>query len=101
AQTGCRAHIAKRSEAGRAAGHRPRSRLGPPMAIVHQGLDAVALRQLALVLGSVPPRELGEEMADILIGSIPEFERSSDEDFREGTILSCESNVSSVWEQLL
>ena len=70
------------------------------MAIVHQDLDAAAQHQLGRVLDAVPPDELGDEMADILLESIPEFTRSTDEDFRAGAVLSCTSNLNSVWGEL-
>jgi DNA-binding PucR family transcriptional regulator len=70
------------------------------MAIAHEGLDAVAQQHLASVLAGLSPLELGEEMADLLIESIPEFGRSTDTDFREGAVLSCQSNVTALWELL-
>ena len=55
--------------------------------------------QLRLLADAVSPEELGEEMADYLIATIPEFERSTDADFRTGTVLSCTSNLQAVWQE--
>lgn len=70
------------------------------MSIVQKGLDAVAQEHLASILGALSPLRLGEEMADLLIDSVPEFARSTDTDFREGTVLSCQSNLTALWEFL-
>ena len=35
------------------------------------------------------------------MASIPELGRAADEDFRAGLLLSCESNLSAIWSQLL
>lgn len=40
-------------------------------------------------------------MADLLMDSIPELGRLADEDFRGGLLLSCESNLTAIWRQLL
>jgi hypothetical protein len=48
----------------------------------------------------VSPVELGAEMATALMALIPEFEGSTDEDFRSGLVLSCAGNLSEIWKQL-
>jgi hypothetical protein len=70
------------------------------MAITEHGLDAQTRPHLVSVLSALSPLALGEEMADLLIGSMPEFTRSPDPDFRQGLVISCQSNVSFLWELL-
>jgi DNA-binding PucR family transcriptional regulator len=70
------------------------------MAIAEQGLDAQAKPHLVSVLSALSPFELGAEMADLLIESMPEFARSPDPDFRQGLVISCQSNVAFLWELL-
>jgi DNA-binding PucR family transcriptional regulator len=63
-------------------------------------LDADIAEQLTEVLASLPPDELGEQMADQLAASIPDFDRATDEDFRAGLVLSCVGNLNELWERL-
>ncbi len=71
------------------------------MAAVQPDLDAIVRQQVIAVLHGLPPSALAEEMADVLIDSIPELGRATDEDFRASLVLSCESNLSAIWAQLL
>ncbi len=71
------------------------------MATVHPDLEAVVRQQVSAVLRSLHPSALAEEMADVLLDSIPELGRATDEDFRASLVLSCESNLSAIWAQLL
>jgi hypothetical protein len=70
------------------------------MAITEHGLDEQARPHLVSVLSALSPLALGEEMADLLIESIPEFTRSPDPDFRQGLVISCQSNLTFLWELL-
>ena len=67
------------------------------MAIV----DAVIHEQLEAVLARLPPDELGEAMADELLGAMPEMQRSTDTDFRATLVRSCAGNVALAFEGLL
>ncbi len=69
--------------------------------MVQPDLEAVVSQHVEAVLGGLPPAPLAQEMADLLIASIPELGRAGDEDFRAGLLLSCESNVTAIWNQLL
>ncbi len=69
--------------------------------MVQKDLEAVVSQHVEAVLGGLPPAPLAQEMADLLIASIPELGRAGDEDFRAGLLLSCESNVTAIWTQLL
>jgi DNA-binding PucR family transcriptional regulator len=71
------------------------------MSTVQPALEAVVRQQLEAVLARLRPGPLAEEMAEVLMASIPELVRAGDEDFRAGLRLSCESNVSAIWSQLL
>jgi DNA-binding PucR family transcriptional regulator len=71
------------------------------MSRVQPDLEAVVRQQLEAVLASLRPAPLAEEMADLLMASIPELGRAADEDFRTGLLLSCESNLTAIWSQLL
>src|ERR1700761_5997620 len=71
------------------------------MSTVQPDLEAVLRQHLEAVLGAVGPGPLAQEMADLLMGSIPELERAADPDFRTGLLLSCESNLAAIWSQLL
>jgi len=71
------------------------------MSTVQPDLGTVIRQHLGAVLESLPPAALAEEMADLLMASIPELGRAADEDFRAGLVLSCESNLSAIWNQLL
>jgi len=71
------------------------------MPTVQPDLQAVVRQQLEAVLGRLRPGPLAEEMADLLMASIPELVRAGDEDFRAGLLLSCESNVSAIWSGVL
>ncbi|HTX47209.1 MAG TPA: helix-turn-helix domain-containing protein, partial [Solirubrobacteraceae bacterium] len=71
------------------------------MSTVQPGLEAVVRQQLEAVLEKLRPGPLAEEMADLLLASIPELVRAGDEDFRAGLLLSCESNVSAIWSGVL
>lgn len=70
------------------------------MAIAEHALDAQAQPHLVAVLSALSPLELGEQMADLLIESMPEFTRSPDPDFRHGLVVSCQSNLTFLWELL-
>ena len=70
------------------------------MAIAEQSLDEQARPHLVSVLSALSPLELGEQMADLLIESMPEFARSPDPDFRHSLVLSCQGNVGFLWELL-
>src|SRR5579862_6724023 len=71
------------------------------MSTVQPDLEAVVRQQLEAVLDRLRPGPLAEEMAEVLMASIPELVRAGDEDFRAGLLLSCESNVSAIWSGLL
>jgi DNA-binding PucR family transcriptional regulator len=71
------------------------------MATVEPDLEAVVGQHLEAVLSRLRPGPLAEEMADVLMASIPELGRAADEDFRSGLLLSCESNLTAIWDQLL
>jgi DNA-binding PucR family transcriptional regulator len=71
------------------------------MSTVQPDLEAVVRQQLEALLDRLRPGPLAEEMADLLMASIPELVRAGDEDFRAGLLLSCESNVSAIWGGVL
>jgi DNA-binding PucR family transcriptional regulator len=71
------------------------------MSTVQPDLEAMVRQQLEAVLDSLRPSPLAQEMADFLMESIPELGRADDQDFRRGLLLSCESNVTAIWSQLL
>lgn len=71
------------------------------MPTVQPDLEGVVRQQLQAVLERLPPGPLAEEMADLLMASIPELVRAGDDDFRAGLLLSCESNVSTIWSRVL
>jgi DNA-binding PucR family transcriptional regulator len=71
------------------------------MSTVQPDVEAVVGQHLEAVLGRLRPGPLAEEMADLLMASIPELGRAADEDFRSGLLLSCESNLAAIWDQLL
>jgi len=71
------------------------------MSTVQPDLDTVVGQQVEAVLNGLRPGSLAEEMADLLMASIPELGRADDEDFRVGLRLSCESNVSAIWNGVL
>jgi DNA-binding PucR family transcriptional regulator len=71
------------------------------MSTVQPDLEAVVRQRLEAVLERLRPGPLAEEMADLLMASIPELVRAGDEDFRAGLLLSCESNLIAIWSQLL
>ena len=71
------------------------------MSTVQPDLETVVRQQLEAVLQRLRPGPLAEEMADLLMASIPELVRAGDEDFRAGLLLSCESNVSAIWSRVL
>jgi DNA-binding PucR family transcriptional regulator len=71
------------------------------MSTVQPDLETVIGQQVEAVLNRVRPGPLAQEMADLLMASIPELGRADDEDFRTGLLLSCESNLTSIWNQLL
>jgi DNA-binding PucR family transcriptional regulator len=71
------------------------------MATVQPDLEVVVRQQLEAVLDELRPAPLAEEMADLLMASIPELGRARDEDFRAGLLLSCESNVAAIWNGML
>lgn len=57
-------------------------------------------RQMELVLAALVPETLGEQMADELIASMPEFAVPVDADFRAGLTRSCTSNVREAFRVL-
>src|ERR1700759_628776 len=71
------------------------------MSTVQPDLQTVVGQQIEAVLNTLRPGPLAHEMADLLMASIPELGRAADEDFRAGLLLSCESNVTAIWNQLL
>ncbi len=71
------------------------------MSTVQPDLETVVGQQLEAVLGRLRPAPLAQEMADLLMASIPELGRAADDDFRAGLLLSCESNLNAIWTQLL
>ena len=71
------------------------------MSAVQPDLETVVRQHLGAVLDRLRPAPLAEEMADLLMASIPELGRAADEDFRTGLLLSCESNLTAIWNQLL
>jgi DNA-binding PucR family transcriptional regulator len=58
-------------------------------------------RHVERIVSSVSPMALGEEMTEHLITSIPELGGQTDQDFRVGLLLSCQSNLRTLWQQLL
>lgn len=71
------------------------------MSTVQPDLEAIVKQQLEAVLDSLRPGPLAQEMADFLMESIPELGRADDRDFRSGLLLSCESNLTAIWSQLV
>jgi len=71
------------------------------MSTVQPDLETVVTQHVEAVLAGLRPAPLAEEMADLLMASIPELERAGDADFRAGLLLSCESNLTAIWNQLL
>ncbi len=71
------------------------------MSTVQPDLEGVVRQQISAVLGALAPGSLAHEMADLLMESIPELGRADDTDFRTGLLLSCESNLTSIWNGLL
>jgi DNA-binding PucR family transcriptional regulator len=71
------------------------------MTTVHPDLEQVVQQRLEAVLDAIPPASFGEEMAAHLKELVPELARPGDEDFRTGLVLSCVSNLTAIWEQLL
>jgi DNA-binding PucR family transcriptional regulator len=71
------------------------------MSTVQPDLETVVGQQVEAVLNRLAPGPLAQEMADLLMASIPELGRADDKDFRAGLRLSCESNLSAIWNQLL
>src|ERR1700752_1465706 len=71
------------------------------MSAVQPDLETVVGEQVAAVLNRLRPGPLAQEMADLLMASIPELGRADDEDFRTGLRLSCESNLTAVWNGVL
>ncbi|HUO69622.1 MAG TPA: helix-turn-helix domain-containing protein [Solirubrobacteraceae bacterium] len=71
------------------------------MSTVQPDLETVVGQHIEAVLAALRPAPLAEEMAEVLMASIPELGRARDEDFRAGLLLSCESNVSAIWDGLL
>jgi GGDEF-like domain len=53
------------------------------------------------VLDTLRPPPLAEEMADLLMASIPELGRAADQDLSTGLLLSCEGNLAAIWGHLL
>jgi DNA-binding PucR family transcriptional regulator len=70
------------------------------MSVVQPDIEAVVRQQVAAVLDNLRPDDLGREMADRLIESIPELARSTDDDFRASLVLSCASNLAAVFDVL-
>jgi DNA-binding PucR family transcriptional regulator len=64
-------------------------------------LDRVVNRRIAEVAAVISPPELGEVMGDRLLAQIPEFRSSTDEDFREGLIMSCTGNLVAIQDMLV
>jgi len=71
------------------------------MSTVQPDLESVVGQQVEAVLNRLTPGPLGQEMADLLMASIPELGRADDQDFRDGLRRSCESNLTAIWDQLL
>jgi DNA-binding PucR family transcriptional regulator len=71
------------------------------MTMVQRALQTDVHRHVEQILNSVSPLRLGEEMTEQLISSIPPFRGQTDEDFRAGLLLSCQSNLRTIWQQLL
>ena len=71
------------------------------MSTVQPDLETVVGQRIEAVLNTLRPAPLAQEMADVLMASIPELGRAGDEDFRAGLVLSCESNVSTIWSRVL
>ena len=70
------------------------------MSTVQPDLETVVGQRIEAVLNTLRPAPLAQEMADLLMASIPELGRAGDEDFRAGLLLSCESNVSTIWSRV-
>ena len=71
------------------------------MSTVQPDLETVVGQQVTAVLNRLGPAPLAQEMADLLMASIPELGRADDEDFRAGLLLSCESNLATIWNLVL
>src|ERR1700741_2500223 len=71
------------------------------MSTVQPDLEAVVRQQLEALLERLRPGPLAEEMAELLMASIPELVRAGDEDLRAGLLLRWESNVSALWGGIL
>jgi DNA-binding PucR family transcriptional regulator len=71
------------------------------MSTVQPDLETVVGQQVTAVLSRLRPAPLAQEMADLLMASIPELGRADDEDFRAGLLLSCESNLATIWNLVL
>ena len=69
--------------------------------MVQPDLEAVVGQQVEAVLNRLPPGPLAQDMVDLLMASIPELGRAADEDFRTGLLLSCQSNLTAIWNGLL
>jgi DNA-binding PucR family transcriptional regulator len=69
--------------------------------MVRQAERTDVQRQVEQIVTSVSPLRLGEEMATRLMASIPQLGGQTDEDFRTGLVLSCQSNLTTIWQQLL
>ncbi|MBV8217937.1 MAG: helix-turn-helix domain-containing protein [Solirubrobacterales bacterium] len=70
------------------------------MSTVQPDLEAVIRQHVAAVVDALSPVALAQEMADLLMASIPELDRADDADFRAGLLLSCQANLNTVWDQL-
>ncbi len=70
------------------------------MSTVQPDLEAVVGQHVEAVLDTLRPAALAQDMTDLLMASIPELGRTLDPDFRTGLLLSCESNLTAVWDQL-
>ena len=71
------------------------------MSTVQPDLETVVGQHIEAVLVALRPAALAEEMAYLLMASIPELGRAGDEDFRAGLLLSCESNLAAIWNGML
>lgn len=71
------------------------------MSTVQPDLETVVDQQVEAVLNRLRPGPLAQDMADLLMVSIPELGRADDEDFRVGLRLSCESNLRAIWNGVL
>jgi len=71
------------------------------MAAVEPDLQQVVDERIAEVAATLDPDAMGAAMGDFLMAAIPEFQHSTDEDFRAGIVMSCSSNLVAITDSLV